>query len=196
MSGPGLFIAVVGPSGAGKDTLIGEARRAVARQDGIVFPRRVVTRPSSPHEDNEAIGEAEFAARCEAGAFALWWQAHGLHYGIPRGVRDDLSAGHTAICNLSRGAVPEAKRVFSRVAVVLVTAPRAVIVERLAARGREHPEAIAARLEREASIEAALAADLVIANVADPAEGGRQLAAFALFGRQLGAGDQRVEAGD
>jgi ribose 1,5-bisphosphokinase PhnN len=45
--GPGRLLAVVGPSGAGKDTLIARARTRLAGDPMIVFPLRIVTRAAS-----------------------------------------------------------------------------------------------------------------------------------------------------
>src|SRR3569833_150302 len=45
---------VVGPSGAGKDTLIGGAREALAGDDRFVFVRRIVTRAGNSAEDHDS----------------------------------------------------------------------------------------------------------------------------------------------
>ena len=71
---PGCLVLVVGPSGAGKDTLIRLARAALAGDPRYVFPRRLVTRPPSADEDNDQIDEAAFAD-LQAQA-ALGVQAH------------------------------------------------------------------------------------------------------------------------
>jgi ribose 1,5-bisphosphokinase len=139
---PRIF-AVVGPSGAGKDTLIAGALRA--RPD-LRLVRRVITRPiEAGGEDFEGVTADDFAARKAAGNFALDWQAHGLCYGIPyaqvRGPGD-------VIFNGSRAALEAASRAFPELRVILVTAPVAVLAARLAARGRETEADVRARLVR------------------------------------------------
>ncbi len=75
-----LFI-VVGPSGAGKDTLIAGAK--VLRPD-LHWARRVITRAEvAGGEPFEGVSLEEFNTRRDAGEFALHWQAHGLSYGVP-----------------------------------------------------------------------------------------------------------------
>src|SRR6476620_9890452 len=88
--GPGRLVLVVGPSGAGKDTLLGLARAACAEDETIVFPRRIVTREGSASEDNIALSADEFDRGLDRGDFAVHWQAHGLSYALPREINDDI----------------------------------------------------------------------------------------------------------
>lgn len=144
----GRFIAVVGPSGVGKDSVM---EALCARRPDLVRIRRVITRPSEAGgEDFEGIGAALFAARAAGGDFALHWQAHGLSYGIPRDVHDVLARGQDALANLSRGVLGQAARVFPDLHVLHITARPEVLAERLSSRGREGRAEIARRLARPA----------------------------------------------
>lgn len=153
MNGPqpfrsGTLVLVVGPSGAGKDSLIDYARQRLLDVPYMVFPRRTVTRSESDFEDNLTLSEAEFDEAAAAGAFALSWRAHGLAYGIPRAIEADLAGGASVVVNVSRMAIEPARTKYRPLRVVVVTARRDVLFERLNARGRESSEEIARRLDR------------------------------------------------
>lgn len=146
----GRFIAVVGPSGAGKDSVM---EGLVAHCPDLVRMRRVITRPSEAGgEDFEGVSPALFAARAAGGDFALHWQAHGLSYAIPREAHGVLRRGQDGLANLSRAVLEQAGRVFGRVVVLHVTASPEILAARLAARGRESRADIARRLERVAPV--------------------------------------------
>lgn len=175
--GPGALVAVVGPSGAGKDTLIDLARRGCSADPDIVFARRVVTRAASAAEDHDSVSAADFDAGVECGAFAFWWEAHGLKYGVPATVDDDIRRGRTVVCNVSRAVIGELRTRYARVTVVLVTAPREVLLERLGARGRTSDGDLTGRADRTAPAAGTLDPTVVIENVGDPAHGGARLMA-------------------
>jgi ribose 1,5-bisphosphokinase len=140
-----MIFAIVGPSGAGKDTLI---RGAMQSRPDLRLVRRVITRPTEAGgEDFEGVTRGVFADRKARGDFVLTWEAHGLSYGIPR---DQVTGFGDVIFNGSRAALVEAARVFPGLRVILVTAPDIVLAARLAARGRETAEDIRARLARAA----------------------------------------------
>lgn len=140
-----MIFAVVGPSGAGKDTLIAGA---LARRPDLRLVRRVITRPTEAGgEDFEGVTEAEFQARLGRGDFALHWAAHGLRYGIPR---EQITGPGDVLFNGSRAALPAALATFPGLRVIVITAPPAVLATRLAARGREDAADIRARLDRAA----------------------------------------------
>ena len=145
----GTLFLVVGPSGAGKDTLIRAAQSSLAADPSVVFARRVITRRAAdPAEDFDSVRRDDFAARKAAGGFMLAWRAHGTDYGIPARYASDLAAGRSVVANVSRGAIVDAASRFAPVRVIEVTASPAVLARRLAARGREDEAAIAARLRR------------------------------------------------
>jgi ribose 1,5-bisphosphokinase len=139
------IFAVVGPSGAGKDTLLAEAAR---QAPWLCVARRAITRPADAGgEDHEALTTAEFARRAAAGDFAVSWEAHGLSYGISN--REVLRAGGKPLLfNGSRAALPAALKAFPDLKVILVTAPPEVLASRLAKRGRESRTDIEDRLKR------------------------------------------------
>ena len=119
----GRLVLVVGPSGAGKDTLIAGAKAALAGDRRFVFPRRVVTRPTmAALEDHESVSPEAFAAARAAGAYALDWEAHGLGYGLPASLVDDIAAGRVVVFNGSRAMVPAAQAKFPGVQVLLIEA--------------------------------------------------------------------------
>jgi ribose 1,5-bisphosphokinase len=119
----GAFVAIVGPSGAGKDTLIAHARTVLSGEPQVEFVRRVITRPcDGATEDHDTLDEEGFAQSQAAGAFALAWQAHGLSYGIPAGVDRVIDNGHVAVANVSRGALPSLRERYSNVADISGTA--------------------------------------------------------------------------
>ncbi|HXT79499.1 MAG TPA: phosphonate metabolism protein/1,5-bisphosphokinase (PRPP-forming) PhnN [Acetobacteraceae bacterium] len=153
-----MLVLVVGPSGAGKDTLLEGARKALADDPRVCFARRVITRPGDAGgEAHEAVTEAEFASR----DFLLRWTAHGLQYGIPAALAEKIARGITVIANVSRGVITEAAARFP-VQVIEVTAPPDILAVRLAARGREVSADIAARLERRVALPAGILIETIV----------------------------------
>jgi ribose 1,5-bisphosphokinase len=162
---PGQFFLVVGPSGAGKDTLLRHAQEALGHDPDIVFVRRIVTRPSSAAEDHHSLSPEDFWAAARQGAFALSWSAYGLNYAIPLSVESDMAAGRRVVCNVSRTVVPDARSRYPRAVVVLVTAPEEVLRARLLARGRPSDIDIAARLSRASWFASTFCPDHVLVNI-------------------------------
>ncbi len=146
---PGIFFLVVGPSGVGKDTLIDGAREALADDPRWVFATRTITRAADAGgERHDAMDDATFAKTERDGGFLITWSAHGHSYGLPASLADEVRAGRWVIANGSRATIAELATRVPRLVVVSVTARRDALSGRIAGRGREHGEAIAARLDR------------------------------------------------
>jgi ribose 1,5-bisphosphokinase len=182
--GPGRFILVVGPSGAGKDTLLGLARAACAEDRNVVFPRRVVTRQASAFEDNEQVSFETFQRARACSEFAVHWEAHGHGYGLTRAIDDELRAGRTVVANVSRTVIDAVRRAYADVTVVSITAPPEVLSQRLATRARDSDGQIGQRLDRVVNDPAAVP-DLTIVNVGRAEDHARELARI-IKGRERG----------
>ena len=161
MSVRGTLFLIVGPSGAGKDSLIAAARAVLAPSGAHVFPQRRITRARiAGDEDHVEVDREAFDRLEREGAFALSWRAHGLCYGVPLSVTEDLSLGRHVVVNVSREIVLQARQRFALTRVIEVTAAEAVRAARLRQRGREDEASIGSRLARHEAVEP----DLTIVN--------------------------------
>ncbi|WP_395004734.1 phosphonate metabolism protein/1,5-bisphosphokinase (PRPP-forming) PhnN [Cypionkella sp.] len=142
----GRLFVVVGPSGAGKDTLIAGA---MAANPALHWARRVITRPEvAGGEPFEGVSRPQFDQRLARGDFALHWQAHGLHYGVPLTELAPLQDGRSVVLNGSRRALAKGLAAYPDLIVLHITVPLPLLAQRLAARGRESLAEITDRLAR------------------------------------------------
>lgn len=157
----GCWVLVFGPSGAGKDSVIAWAQRAVAAHPAICFARRLVTREAVPGSEHEEVDAASLLALRREGALAWDWQAHGLHYGVRAEYATRVAAGDVVVVNASR---EHARSVAGRADLrcVLVTAPPSVLRRRLHERAREDAQAIRLRMARNAGLPAPFAHRIIV----------------------------------
>ncbi|MDO5692110.1 MAG: phosphonate metabolism protein/1,5-bisphosphokinase (PRPP-forming) PhnN [Pseudomonadota bacterium] len=172
------LIYVMGPSGAGKDSVLQWAREHLpATKAGLPlhWARRTITRaPTDRGEQHESVSVALFHQLAHDGAFALQWEANQTSYGIRTEALAPLAWGDGVIVNGSRAHCPQALARFPRMKLVHVTASAATLRERLLARGRESADAVEQRLSRLAGNQPP-AAHLEIVNDGALADAGRVL---------------------
>jgi ribose 1,5-bisphosphokinase len=143
------LVYVIGPSGAGKDSVLDWLRGHLPADLPVHWARRTITKPKAAGgEVHEATDAAGFGRLQSQGAFALAWQANGLHYGVRHAELADLAQGHWVLVNGSRGHLPHALQSHPGLQVVHISADPTTLVQRLTQRQRETPEAIRQRVER------------------------------------------------
>jgi guanylate kinase len=148
---PSRLTVLSGPSGVGKGTVVAAVRRSYPH---VWVSVSATTRAPRPGErdgrEYRFVTREQFQQLIDAGELLEWAQFAGNLYGTPRQpVLDHLAAGTPALLEIElqgarqvRAAMPEAHLVF-------LTPPTWQELERrLAGRGTEAPDVIAARLER------------------------------------------------
>ena len=145
----GHMFYVVGPSGAGKDSLLRYARERLAAKPRLVFAHRYITRAADAGGENHvALSESEFAARIEGATFAMHWRSNGLSYGIGVEIESWLERGLDVVISGSREHIAQARLCYPDMTVIWIEATPQTLRERLAARGRENFAAMESRVLR------------------------------------------------
>lgn len=145
----GLLIVLSGPSGVGKDAVLGELER--------IHPavRRCVTTTTRARRETELDGKdytfvsvEEFRARAEAGEFLEYAEVHGNLYGTPRAwVQDTLARGCDVVLKIDvQGGLAVKRQMPSAVLVFLVPPSLKELERRLRSRLSESEAEIARRL--------------------------------------------------
>lgn len=168
---PGRLVLVVGPSGAGKDTILNYAKAELRSRTDIIFVRRIITRAPDLTEDHEVVSIEEFERRRAVGQFALYWHAHETFYALPNTINRDIADGQTIIANVSRSVISTARSMY-RTTVIAIDADIDIRAARIMQRGREIGATITARIQRP---NIAVTADAVIINNTEIADAGRSL---------------------
>ena len=144
----GRLIAVVGPSGVGKDSIMAGIAAAMP---AIKLVRRTITRaPDLGGEDYDAVTPEDFRTAVNEGQFCVHWGAHDLFYGIPSTVLDDVKNGAHCLANFSRAALTHAQAIFPTLVVLNITASAETLADRLENRQRETKAEIIKRLSQSA----------------------------------------------
>jgi ribose 1,5-bisphosphokinase len=144
----GRLVYVMGPSGAGKDTLLSFARDRLTGSR-VLFAHRYITRAADAGGENHVhLSREEFGARAEMGLFVLQWASHGLHYGIGIEIEAWMDRGFTVVVNGSREYLGGALARYPALTAVHIDAQPDVLAARLASRGRESLDEVRARLAR------------------------------------------------
>ena len=174
----GAFVGVVGPSGAGKDSVMAGAKALLRYQPSIIFPQRIVTRAPDAAEGNVEMSQREFDLVNASGGFALAWVAHNLSYAVPAEVDADVAQGRIVVVNVSRSVVPALRHRYTRGLVAFIDAPAHVRRARISQRGRENSGAVDERLAREVASFLPADADVLIDNSGSVEHAARALADY------------------
>lgn len=145
----GTLVVVVGPSGAGKDSVLNWLVQHWQGATPLYRARRTITRAPEPDgEGHESVGADEFELLRSSEQFAWHWAAHGLQYGVRHTELAGLHTGKLVMVNGSRGHLAMATARFPEMAVLHITASESTLTQRLLARQRESAEDIHRRVLR------------------------------------------------
>lgn len=135
------IVLIVGPSGAGKDTLIKESKKYL---EDVNFVDRYITRKPDFNEANFYLDEYAFELLKHNSFFISSWQAHENFYGISKNsIKNALN-----IISISRTKVRDFEKLYENVYTINITVPKDVLEKRLNKRNREDKKERVSRLNR------------------------------------------------
>eukprot|EP01006_Ploeotia_vitrea_P011502 TRINITY_DN30633_c0_g1_i1.p1 TRINITY_DN30633_c0_g1~~TRINITY_DN30633_c0_g1_i1.p1 ORF type:complete len:211 (+),score=15.96 TRINITY_DN30633_c0_g1_i1:41-673(+) len=135
---PKAIYLTVGPSGAGKDTLLKGALKKIG-DDSVVFCKRHITRDADKCEELEnPVTKEDFERNRGNNMYMTHWDRHDTLYGIPY---SEIQPNKTLILNVSRGVIEEVNQKYTPhgtiVRVLRITASDHVLRERLVKRSEQ-----------------------------------------------------------
>lgn len=139
------IVLICGPSGAGKDTLLKEAKFFFKDNKFVNFVPRYITRPPDVFEKNFYICKEGFSVLKQNGFFLVTWETFGHMYGIPKHF---IKNNCVNFISVSRTVIKFFENNFDEVYTIFVTADFPVIYDRLKKRNRENEDMIKQRLQR------------------------------------------------
>lgn len=154
MSNKSRLYFLVGPSGAGKDTLLNEIKTKQYAEKQPLVAHRYITRPRFKNDENHIeLSEFDFNQRKETGLFLFDWSSHGFKYAIGREVKKWVKSGNDVIINGSREYLAQAKKIYPDLIPIWITVSESVLQQRLIKRGRESTLEIENRIQRNRELE-------------------------------------------
>ncbi|MBF6615787.1 phosphonate metabolism protein/1,5-bisphosphokinase (PRPP-forming) PhnN [Pollutimonas thiosulfatoxidans] len=148
----GRLIYLMGPSGAGKDTLLNGVMRLMGSR-AYLAPRVITREADRTAEGALTVTLQEFHQMEEAGLLAMSWRAHGFAYGVLQQINERMAAGKDVFVNGSRAYLPTAVSRYRDLVPVMVDVDPCVLHERLRYRGRETDMQIQERLARNVALQ-------------------------------------------
>lgn len=168
----GQLIAITGPSGVGKGTLV---RLLLARHPELYLSTSTTTRHPRPGEvegqDYYFVSRSQFTALIEAGQLLEWAEYAGNYYGTPRtNVESQIAQGRIVLLEIEVIGAQQIKQTFPEALRLFILPPSLTELERrLRDRGTDAKAAIAQRLQR-AEAEIALSGEFDFQIVNDDLE--------------------------
>ena len=163
-----FLLVLSSPSGGGKSTI---AQHLLEARDDLGYSVSATTRAPRAGETDGVhyhfLSEEEFTRREAAGEFAEWATYGGHRYGTLRSaVEQVMASGRHVVLDIEVAGARQVRRAFPDAVLIFVIPPSGkALVERLAGRATEGPEAMARRLAHAAQeVTAAAEYDYVVLN--------------------------------